>query len=200
MRSPVLHCSLLVAALFTLCGCATTPNSVSERDQLHTASADAMKAFYKDDNTLEPLIKKSYGYAILPSIVKGAFVVGGANGRGEVYEQGVQVGWTEVSQATVGLQAGAQGYSELLVFQTKEALDDFKSGNFAFSGNASAVAATAGAAGAAKFEKGVAVFVRVNGGLMAEASVGGQKFSYSPMTKSENASAPPPAATQSSFK
>ncbi len=142
-----------------------------------------MQAFYKDDNTLEALVQKSYGYAILPSIVKGAVGVGGAYGKGEVYEQGTQVGFTDMSQGSFGLQAGGQGYSELLVFQDKAALDKFKTGNFGFSGNVSAVAATAGAAAVAKFENGVAVFVRVNGGLMYEASISGQNFSYSPIEK-----------------
>jgi lipid-binding SYLF domain-containing protein len=183
MRSTTLHCSLLIAALFTVCGCATTPSSQSERDELHTACTDAMKAFYKDDNTLEALVKKSYGYAILPSIVKGAVGVGGAYGKGEVYEQGAPVGWTDMSQATIGFQAGGQGYAELLVFQSKEALDQFKSGNFAFSANASGVAVTAGGAATAKFDGGIAVFTRVNGGLMYEASIGGQNFNYSPIAK-----------------
>jgi len=180
MRSFALRCSLVALALIALGGCSTAPTSHSDREELRSASSDALKAFYKDDNSLEAVVNKSYGYAILPSIVKGAVGVGGAYGKGAVYEQGTQVGWTDMSQATIGFQAGGQGYSELLVFQSKMALDKFKSGDFAFSGNASAVAATAGAATTAKFDNGVATFVRVNGGLMYEASLGGQKFSYSP--------------------
>jgi lipid-binding SYLF domain-containing protein len=181
MRSNISYCSLLIAAIITLGGCSTAPSSAEDKNDLNTECIAAMKAFNTDDNTLGPLVQNSYGYAILPSIVKGAVGVGGAYGKGQVYEQGTQVGFTDVSQGSVGFQAGGQAYSELLVFQDKESLDKFKTGDFAFSGNASAVAATAGAAGAAKFENGVAVFVRVNGGLMYEASIGGQKFSYSPL-------------------
>jgi lipid-binding SYLF domain-containing protein len=179
MRSNTSCYSLLIVSLLAFCGCSPTPSTEGDKHDLRTDSQAAMKAFYADDNTLEPLIQKSYGYAILPTIAKGAVGVGGAYGKGEVFEQGAHVGYTSMSQASFGLQAGGQGYSELLVFQTKEALDKFKTGDFAISGSVSAVAATAGAAGVAKFDNGMAVFVRVNGGLMYEASIAGQKFSYS---------------------
>ncbi len=181
MRSNITYYSLLVAGVLALCGCNATPSSDADKHDLRTDSDASMQAFYKDDNTLEPLIQKSYGYAILPTIAKGAVGVGGAYGKGEVFEQGTHVGYTDMSQASFGLQAGGQGYSELLVFQDKAAMDKFKTGDFAISGSVSAVAATAGAAGVAKFDNGMAVFVRVNGGLMYEASIAGQKFSYSPL-------------------
>lgn len=141
---------------------------------------------------------KSYGYAVFPTIGKAGLVVGGARGKGRVYTQGNYVGDTTVTQLTVGLQLGAQGFSEIIFFEDKRAFDEFSSGNFGFSAEATAVAITAGAsarattegstagasggkhdaATAGKYRKGMAVFSVAKGGLMYEASVGGQKFSY----------------------
>jgi len=141
---------------------------------------------------------KSYGYAVFPTIGKAGLVVGGAHGKGRVYTQGNYVGDTTVTQLTVGFQLGAQAFSEIIFFEDKRAFDEFSSGNFGFSAEASAVAitagvsarattegSTAGASGgkhdavtAGKYHKGMAVFSVVKGGLMYEATVGGQKFSY----------------------
>jgi lipid-binding SYLF domain-containing protein len=81
---------------------------------------------------------------------------------------------------TVGAQVGGQEYSEVIFFQTPQVLADFKKGKSAFSAQASAVALTSGASANAKYQNGVAIFTATKGGLMAEASVGGQKFSFEP--------------------
>ena len=111
--------------------------------------------------------------------------LGGAYGRGEVYERGQRIGYSDITQATIGLQAGGQSFSELIVFENAAALDRFKTGKFSFSANASAVAVKAGAAGAANFKDGMAVFVKPQGGLMFEASIGGQEFSYKPLSEAD---------------
>ena len=95
-----------------------------------------------------------------------------------VYEQNQQIGYADVTQGSVGLQAGGQTYSELIVFENKEALDRFKKNQFEFGANASAVIAKTGAAANARFVNGVAVFVRPIAGAMAEAAVGGQRVTY----------------------
>ncbi len=95
-----------------------------------------------------------------------------------MYEHGAFAGWADVTQGTVGLQIGAQSYDELIIFMTQSELDRFKRNEFAFSANLSAVAIKPGVAGAADTSKGVVVFVHPNGGVMAEASVGGQRFTY----------------------
>jgi lipid-binding SYLF domain-containing protein len=142
----------------------------------------------------------AYGYAVFPTIGKGGFVVGAAHGNGRVYRQGKYVGDTSMTQITVGAQLGGQAYSEMIFFQNKSALDDFTSGNFEFAAEASAVAITAGASAsggstgtsagasgtqehavtAGRYFKGMAIFTVAKGGLMYEASIGGQKFSYKP--------------------
>ena len=145
--------------------------------------------------------KTAYGYAVFPTIVKGAFIVGGAHGDGRVYAKDKHVGNSSMTQASVGLQIGGEGYSEIVFFQDERAFKEFTSGNFEFGAGAQAVAATAAAqaqtstagssagasasnknaATAGNYNKGMATFTVVKGGLMAGVSIGGQKFSYTPL-------------------
>jgi lipid-binding SYLF domain-containing protein len=142
----------------------------------------------------------SYGYAVFPTIGKGGLVVGGAHGTGHVYEMGRHIGTTSMTQVSVGFQAGGQAYSQIIFFKDKRALDEFTSGQFEFDAGVSAVAITAGASGslgtegasggasggkkdaltAGSYYKGVAVFTIIKGGAMYQATVAGQKFSYTP--------------------
>ena len=142
--------------------------------------------------------KSAYGYAVFPSIGKGGVVVGGAHGNGRVYEKGKYVGTTSMTQVTVGAQIGGQTYSQIIFFEDQRAFKEFTSGNFEFGAEASAVAITAaagakagtagtsvGASGGAHdakatgaYKKGLATFTVAKGGLMYEASIGGQKFKY----------------------
>src|SRR5512138_2370114 len=158
---------------------------------------DTIKLF-KDAGQSASFFGKSYGYAVFPTIGKGGFVVGGAHGNGRVYARGKHVGDTSMTQVSVGFQAGGQAYSQIIFFEDKRAFDEFTSGSFEFGGGVSAVAITAAASGnvgttgasagasggkkdaktAGEYHKGMAVFIIVKGGAMAEASVGGQKFSY----------------------
>lgn len=141
---------------------------------------------------------KSYGYAVFPTIGKGGVGIGGAHGSGRVYRGGAYVGDTSMTQLTIGLQLGGQAYSQIIFFQDKRAFDEFTSGNFEFGAQATAVAITAGASAqattggtgagasgtqshaktAGEYQKGMAVFTVAKGGLMYEASIGGQKFNY----------------------
>src|SRR5438552_5971232 len=135
------------------------------------------------DAGLRDLMNRSAGYVVFPSIGKGGLIIGGAFGKGEVYQNGRLIGYTELSQATVGAQLGGQTYSELIVFENQTALNRFTAGNFEFSGNASAVALKSGAATTAKFEHGIAVFTMPKGGAMVEASIGAHKFNYQPVSE-----------------
>jgi lipid-binding SYLF domain-containing protein len=142
----------------------------------------------------------AYGYAVFPTIGKGGVGIGGAYGEGAVYEKGKYIGKASMTQVTVGFQLGGQAYSQIIFFQDQRALKEFTSGNFEFGADASAVAITAGAeakagtAGASAgasvtkneartaggYHKGMATFTVAKGGLMFEASIGGQKFKYTP--------------------
>jgi len=164
---------LLIAALL-LAGCASTPSD----DSLIRESRTALDSFVDRDPDLQRWIDHAQGYAVFPDIGKAGLWIGGSFGRGIVFEQGRPVGRTSVSQATIGAQIGAQAYSQVIFFEDDAALTSFKRENFEFSAQATAVAATAGAAATTSYERGVAVFILVRGGLMAEATVGGQQFRY----------------------
>jgi lipid-binding SYLF domain-containing protein len=160
---------------------------------------DTIKVF-KNAGESGAFFQKAYGYAVFPTIGKGGFVVGGAYGDGRVYVGGKYVGDTTMVQVTIGAQLGGQAYSQIIFFEDKRAFDEFTSGNFEFGAEASAVAITAGASATAStagtsagasagkhdattagaYNKGMAVFTVAKGGLMYEATIGGQKFSYKP--------------------
>jgi lipid-binding SYLF domain-containing protein len=142
---------------------------------------DVQKAILKikqKDSGIQRFFDDSAGYAVLPSVGKGGVIVGGAFGRGLVIVNEQVDGYASMSQATIGLQLGGQKYSQFIFFKDQTALNHFKRGNFELGAQASAVAITAGASSDAAYDGGVAIFTVAAGGLMAEASVGGQRFSY----------------------
>lgn len=164
-----------------LTGCSTEPKTAAEKSTLESEAAASLSAFKNADSSLQDLLNRSVGYAVFPDVGKGGLIVGGSYGRGVVWERGGMIGYADLTKGSVGLQAGAQTFSELIVFMTQEQMDKFKSGKFSFSADASAVAIKSGAAAASDYSKGVVVFTHTKGGLMAEASLGGQGFSYKPL-------------------
>jgi lipid-binding SYLF domain-containing protein len=158
--------------------CSTAPSTPQAKTDLRDDSSDSLSKAEQNDPTLQKLVEGSAGYAVFPNVGKGAIGVGGAYGKGNLYEGGVIVGYCDLSQGSIGVQLGGQSYTEILVFQTPDAVQNFKSGNFAFDAQATAVAIKSGAGANAKFADGVAVFTMDEAGLMYEASIGGQKFSY----------------------
>ncbi len=141
---------------------------------------ETIARFTKADPSLEKDLKAAAAYAVYPSVKKAGLGIGGARGTGQLIQNGEAIGKTGLSQVSIGLQAGGQAYAELLIFETEKAVANFQSGKFAFGAQATAVAVKSGAAANAKFADGIKVLTMANGGLMYEASVGGQKFSYDP--------------------
>jgi lipid-binding SYLF domain-containing protein len=139
--------------------------------------------FKEKDPGMEKIFSDAVGYAVFPTVGKGAIGVGGARGKGWVYQGGAIVGKTTLTQVSIGFQLGGQAYSEIVFFQTKQALDNFKLGHLKLDAQASAVALTARASADLAYRNGVAIVTMAKGGLMYEASVGGQKFSYKPVGK-----------------
>jgi lipid-binding SYLF domain-containing protein len=151
----------------------------SDKDKKIMVDCDSAKAeFLRTDGLLKNVFAGAYGYVILPNVGKGAVGVGGASGNGIVYEKEKIVGKAKMSQVTIGFQVGGQAYRELIFFETQVALDRFKKNKLEFSAQASAVAATKGASANAKYTDGIMIYTQQKGGLMYEASVGGQKFKY----------------------
>lgn len=140
----------------------------------------AKKTLLKADSGLERFFENSAGYVLFPNVGKGGFIIGGASGNGVVYEGGKSVGMADLKKLNVGFQAGGQAIIEVIFFETKVDLERFKEGKFEFAAETSAVALKSGIAFNAKYKDGVAVFALPKAGLMADASVGGQKFGYKP--------------------
>jgi lipid-binding SYLF domain-containing protein len=179
----VLGAAILSAGLTmgSLPGCATAPKDDAGKQEQSTHVDETLAKAKKTDPTLEAFLGKAYGYAIFPTVGKGAVGIGGAYGKGQLFEQGKRVGYCDLSQATIGLALGGQSYTEIIAFENKEALDKFRNGGLKFAAQVTAVALQAGAALNAKYTDGVSVMTMGEKGLMAEASVGGQSFSYQPM-------------------
>jgi lipid-binding SYLF domain-containing protein len=165
------------------------------------ANADKFEdtiALFKKAGESAAFFQDSYAYAVFPDVGEGAFVVGGAYGKGRVYVHGALVGDAILHQVSVGFQAGGKDFTQIIFFQDKRALDQFESGSFEFSAGASAIAVTAGAnasvgtngvtSGASSGKKdasteghynaGMAVFTIAKGGLMYAAALAGQRFTY----------------------
>ena len=157
---------------------------------------------FKKADAVTPFFNNNYGYAVFPIIGKGGFFIGGSYGEGRVYKKEIITGNVKLIKGSIGFQFGGQAFSQIIFFQDKRAYDEFTSGSFEFDGSASAVAVTAGAqakagtqggtAGASagpatgvqaetQYFKGMAVFIHAKGGLMIEASIGGQKFDFIPL-------------------
>jgi lipid-binding SYLF domain-containing protein len=166
--------------VFALClaACATAPKSTSDRQDLGRDAQAALQDMTNRDPTLPDLLSRAEGYVVFPTIGKGGVIVGAAYGRGVLYERGRPVGYVELNQGSLGAQLGAQTFSELVVFMSRESIERLKRGTFSLGGEISAVALTTGAAAATDFRQDVAVFVKVKGGAMVGISVTGQQLNF----------------------
>ena len=186
----------IVLSLLILLGLTSAGSAAEVKDYSSTIQV------FKDSPVVKKFFNDSYGYAVFPIIGKAGFVIGGSYGEGQVYMGGTVTGKSTVIEGSIGFQAGAEAFSEIVFFKDKRAYDDFTSGNFEFGATAQAVAITAGAeaqvgttgvsAGATagpktgahvknEYYKGMATFVHAKGGLMYEFSIGGQKFTFQPL-------------------
>ena len=154
--------------------------SLDKKNNDKKASDKTLKALniFKDKSSLKPYFKKARGYAVFPNVGKGGIGIGGARGKGEVFEKGNVIGSTTLTQVSIGFQLGGQAFSQIIFFKDKKSLERFTQGNFEFGASASAALITEGANASADYSDGVAVLTFSKGGLMYEASIGGQKFSY----------------------
>jgi lipid-binding SYLF domain-containing protein len=172
----------MVSLAFLGGGCSSVPKDNKERVALQSDGDKTLADLKQADPSLDSVLNDSAGYAVFPTIGKGGFIIGGGYGRGTLYEAGKITGYTDMTQAAIGALIGGQTFTELLVFNTPEALKKFKSGDFSFGAHASAIALNKGAAAGTEFKDGVAIFTRSNQGLMADASLNGQKFRYTDLS------------------
>lgn len=180
----------LIASLLMLVGTSTFAAATVQDCQ------NAMSKF-KDLGNVSAMLGQSYGYAVLPTIGKGGMGVGGAGGSGCVFAGGKHMGNVSMGQVTIGWQLGGQAYSQLILFKNADTYKEFTQGNFEFGADATAVALTYGAAAGAStagasasagdtkgkgaWKRGMAIFTLAKGGLMYEASIGGQKYNFKPL-------------------
>lgn len=178
-----MNTNLKVKALIIISGLVLSFTSIAQDNDVTTeleiekASLNK-KEFLEKDPGLSDFFDGSYGYAILPSVGKGGLIVGGAHGKGVVYQGNVPMGLTEMTQVTVGAQIGGKAYSEVIFFKTEAEYEVFISGRYEVAAQVSAVAATEGVSKELDYSDGVIIVTMDKGGLMAEVSVGGQKFTY----------------------
>ena len=171
---------LMIAALaFAISAAAGVAHAATD-SKLVADAQSTLATYQKTDPGVTAFIERSAGYVVFPSVVKAGIGIGGAHGSGVVFANGKPIGRATLSQVSVGAQLGGQDYSEVIFFETPQALASFTNGQFSFSAQASAVALKSGAAANAKFKDNVAVFTAAKGGLMFEASLGGQKFKFEP--------------------
>ena len=171
----------LLVLLMVLTGLAATPVFAGWNPHEEDMAQQTVRLFQKTDPSLGRFFQEAYGYAVFPDVYKGGFLLlGGARGEGFVYEQGALIGSSSITQVNLGPQLGGQAFSEIIFFRSQADLEDFKQGNYELNAQASAIVVTSGVATNAEYSDGVAIFAIPKSGLMAEASVGGQKFSFKP--------------------
>ncbi|MCC6409189.1 MAG: lipid-binding SYLF domain-containing protein [Planctomycetes bacterium] len=172
------HLLATTLVCLALAACSTAPKGADAKAELQRDAAATLTTSRAHDPELAEALRNCAGYAVFPKVGKAAMGVGGAYGKGVLYENGVVVGYCDMSQASVGLQLGGQTYTEIVCFTDKSALKKFKHGDFAFDAQASTTAMEAGASKNADYGHGVEVYTLNEAGMMVEASVGGQKFTY----------------------
>lgn len=177
----ILIISVIFAGVVFVSGCSTVPETSEARAVLSTQIDETIAMFKRRDPGIQNFFDNSYAYAVFPKVFKGAFWLGGAHGKGEVYERGKKVGFSSLSQATLGFSFGGEFFREIVFFKDKKDFEDFIKEDYTFSAQITGVAVTAGAAAKADYENGKAVFIIADSGLMVDASLGGQKFTFVPV-------------------
>ena len=176
MKTRISLRSLLTSALL-----AFSLSPVFGADDLTTKSAEALQNFTNTDPGLTNFVAKSAGYVILPSVGGGGFIIAGEHGDGLLFEKGKVTGKVKMTEISIGAQAGGGTFSEIIFFQTSDALKSFKKSKYEMSAGAKASVAASGVSAHAKYEQGVAVFTLPINGAVVGAAVGGQKFQFTPI-------------------
>jgi lipid-binding SYLF domain-containing protein len=173
---------LIFAALLAALApaCASTPKNPQEVATLESKASSTLAEMRQKDPSIDQALENAYAYAVFPEVGKAGFIVGGANGNGVLYEQGKPTGSVTISKASVGAQAGAQTFAELVVLKDQDQVNQLKSGSLDLGAHASAVVLKAGAGAASSTTGGTTVFLMPRGGAMVDASIAGQQIKFEP--------------------
>lgn len=181
MTKTISRFALPVAAVL-LAACARMPQQPAQQEALVSQANATVQMMSARDPSLRELLDRSYGYVVFPTVGEvGVIAVGGTQGIGVVFEQGQAIGFARIREATLGPQLGGQSFSQIIVFQNREALDRMRAGNFDLTAGARATVVGWGASARTRFENGVGVIVSSERGLMAGATLGGQSIRFEPM-------------------
>lgn len=180
IKKKIMEKSKLIMSMVTLLVTFTIWGQNSKDKAIMEDAKKAKQEMLDTDAGLDKFFKNATAYVIFPQIGEGAFIIGGATGNGVLYENGKAVGMANLKKLDIGAQAGGQSLAEVIFFETEDALNEFKSGNYAISAEASAIAIKSGVAENANYDDGVVIFTYPKKGLMADVSVGGQKFTFKP--------------------
>ena len=171
--------SLVAFVIASLCAaCTSAPQTRPDQRALEARADATIESMVRQDSSLRAVLNRSAGYAVFPSVTTGGFMVSGTGGVGVVYERGWPVGYVELQGGNFGATIGGESYSEIIIFETRDALNRLRSGNFDMNADIHATAISSGTAASATFEEGTAVFIDDESGLFASAAVGGQRLSY----------------------
>ena len=180
VKETAMYEKIILGLIVTSCAITTWAWDPGEADELHAKAQEAISVLKEKDPTIQRFFDAAAGYVVIPTVGKAGLGIGGARGKGVLYENDAVTAVVTLTQLSIGFQAGGQAYSEFIFFEDDATLGNFKKGNFELAAQASAVAVTAGASADAAFDGGMAIFTQAKGGLMYEASVGGQKFKVEP--------------------
>lgn len=169
---------ILALLAISFAGCATAPATRTEKQNLQSRAETTVREMIARNPAVADAIRNAPAYAVFPSVGKGGVLVGGAYGRGILYEGGQPTGYVSLQQASLGAQLGGQSFAELIVLRTPREIADLKSGRYGVGADASAVVLTTGAAGSTTFDPNTTVFVMPRGGLMVDVSISGQQLKY----------------------
>ena len=145
------------------------------------ASADAALNFlFGSAPGMRQLADRASGILIMPQITQAGFGLGGGFGRGVLRIGGISVDYYSAAQASIGLQLGAQQYSQVLFFMTDQALADFRASD-GWSAGAGARYALNSDAAALGLDTNEVLFpivalIFAQSGLIAGATIEGTKF------------------------
>jgi len=176
----MLERAAIVVALSAI-GCAKAQKRAEDRQNLAQSAEATLQEMTARDPGLHVVLDKAAGYAVFPEVGKGGVIVGGAFGRGVLYERGRMIGYVKVQQASLGAQLGGKTFAELLVLRSPADVEKIRAGDFSLGADASVVALTAGAAASGTLDRGTTVFVMMRGGAMVDVSVSGQRITFVPM-------------------